>query len=156
MSERHFITGDKHGGAKYYGRAFEKLKLMGVSSDDYLWILGDHGIGIWGREDVKTYLERKAPCKLVFIRGNHDVRVSQMIDNNDVHASKLDFEFVNLGGGYLYHEPKYSKLFYALDGDVYKLNNTYYQVIGGGYSIDKNIIPQTSDRSAGKCYQSCW
>lgn len=121
-----YITGDCH-------REFEHIRDFcernNTTKDDVVIILGDAGININSHADiyVKDWLS-KLPITLFCIRGNHEQRPEHL---PNIHTKIFH-------GSYIYYEPNYNNIVYAIDGHSYLFNDKEYLVVGGAYSVDKD------------------
>lgn len=123
-----YITGDTHGNFK---RIKEFCQKMNTNTDDILIILGDAGINYHLNEfdnDLKRGLS-KLPITLFCIHGNHEARP---------HTIK-NYKETEWRGGTVYIEPKYPNILFAKDGEIYDFNGKKAIVIGGAYSVDKEV-----------------
>ena len=119
-----YITGDTH-------RDFSRLYGLDSNEEDMLIILGDAGINYFLNEDdekVKEYLN-DFKLKLFCIRGNHEERC----ENIKTYKEKEMF------GGKVFIEDNYPNLIFAKDGEIYNIDGKKILVIGGAYSVDKDI-----------------
>lgn len=123
-----YITGDTHGNFK---RIKEFCQKMNTNTDDILIILGDAGINYHLNEfddDLKRGLS-KLPITLFCIHGNHEARP---------HTIE-SYEETKWRGGTVYIEPKYPNIIFAKDGEIYDFDGKKTIVIGGAYSVDKEV-----------------
>lgn len=123
-----YITGDTHGN-------FNRIKKFcldyNTTKDDYLIILGDAGINYFGKEDNKLKEElQKLPITFLFVYGNHEERPE------NIKTYKLIPKFDNL----VFQEEAYPNLIFFKDGEIYNINNQRVLVIGGAFSINKDLI----------------
>lgn len=123
-----YITGDTHG-------RFERVEAFCMqfqtSRNDILIILGDAGINFNGvkYDSWKKQLLESLPITIFAIHGNHEQR-PYMIKS---YKEKL------WRGGTVYYEEEYPSLLFAKDGEIFNFNGKQTIVIGGAYSIDKEI-----------------
>ena len=123
-----YITGDKH-------RNFQTVELfckeVKTCKSDILIVLGDAGINYY--EDYRDYeLKTKLSrlnITLLCIHGNKEKRPQDI----------PSYGIKNLCGGKVYYEPQYPNICFAIDGEIYTLENRQYIVCGGAHSIDKII-----------------
>lgn len=123
-----YITGDTHG---RFERVEKFCNTIGTSKEDILIILGDAGINFSGGERdrlKKEYLE-SFPITIFAIHGNHERR-PQTIDT---------YKEKQWRGGTVYYEEIYPTILFAKDGEIYDLDGKKTVVIGGAYSVDKEI-----------------
>ena len=122
-----YITGDTH-------RDFRRLVFFEYSynttKDDILIILGDAGINYYGKEDIKIKkLLSDFSITLFCVHGNHEQRPETI-------SSYKEKEF---NGGTVYYEEEFPNLLFAKDGETYNFDGKKVLVIGGAYSVDKEI-----------------
>lgn len=121
-----YITGDKH-------RDFGKIKAfcrdMQTRKKDVLIILGDSGFNYYGdkRDDKLKADVSKLNITLFCLHGNKENR-PQNIGTYGIR----DF-----CGGKVYYEPKYPRIYFAMDGETYTFEGKKYMVVGGAHSVDK-------------------
>lgn len=124
-----YITGDKHGdfgSIKFWARD------NSISSEDTLAIVGDCGINFHGPESdrqKKRFLDKKIPCDIFAIRGNHDQRPEQALANSERHYEACY-------GGRVLVEDEFPSIKYAKDGEIYFIEGYQTLVAGGAWSID--------------------
>ena len=119
-----YITGDTHGN-------FSRLKNINFNKNDLLIVLGDAGINYnlnWTDKIKKNYLN-SLNIKIFSIRGNHEERPENI----------NTYKETNIYGGKAFNEEDYPNLIFAKDGEVYNIDNKKILVIGGAYSVDKDI-----------------
>lgn len=119
-----YITGDTHGN-------FSRLKNINFNKNDLLIVLGDAGINYnlnWTDKIKKNYLN-SLNIKIFSIRGNHEERPENI----------NTYKETNIYGGKAFIEEDYPNLIFAKDGEVYNIDNKKILVIGGAYSVDKDI-----------------
>ena len=117
-----YITGDTH-------RDFKRVQKLPKGST--LIILGDAGINYFlNKEDklLKEYLN-SLDIKLLCIQGNHEERP----ENIATYKEKKMY------GGKVFMEDAYPNLIFLKNGEMYTINNKKVLVIGGAYSVDKDI-----------------
>lgn len=123
-----YLTGDTHGN---FTRIKDFCDKMNTTKEDIMIILGDVGANFHGGltdKQRKEFLER-LPITLFCIHGNHEMR-PESIDT---------YREIPWNGGTVYREDKYPSINFAKDGEVYKLDEKEVLVIGGAYSVDKQI-----------------
>ncbi len=123
-----FITGDTHGDFERIKDFCNKIK---TTKEDIMIILGDVGInfsGLVADERKKEYLEA-LPITLFCIYGNHEQRPS----NIKTYVKK------EWHGGTVYVEEQYPDIIFAKDGEIYDIYGKKAIVIGGAYSVDKQL-----------------
>lgn len=124
---RFFITGDKH-------REFESVKQfcidMSTTRNDVLIILGDTGFNYYddNRDDELKDEISLLNITLFCLYGNKECRP----ENVGTYGIR------NFCGGKVYYEPKYPKILFAIDGEIYNFEGKKYMVVGGAHSVDKN------------------
>ena len=123
-----YITGDTH-------REFTKILFLVFQNkttyDDVIIILGDAGINYYN-DNIDNQLKEqlsKVPITFFCIHGNHEKRPQTI---NTYKEKKFK-------DGIVYYEDKYPNLLFAKDGEIYNFDNKKVLVIGGAYSIDKEI-----------------
>lgn len=122
-----YITGDIH---RNFDRIEDFCREHNTTTDDILIILGDAGINYYcdSRDRMlKDRLIKNLPITLFCIHGNHEER-PQFAGN---------YKLSTFAGGIVYKEDDVPNLMFAIDAQVYKLNNQNCLVIGGAYSVDK-------------------
>ena len=123
-----YITGDTH-------REFTKILFLSFQSkttyDDVIIILGDVGVNYYNGEIDNQLKEQlsKVPITFFCIHGNHEKRPQTI----NTYKEKIYKD------GIVYYEDKYPNLLFAKDGEIYNFDNKKVLVIGGAYSIDKEI-----------------
>ena len=70
----------------------------------------------------------KLPCTFFCIHGNHEQRP----------GPELGYELSQYHGGFVWVQPQYPNIVFAIDGEVYDFCGHSCLVIGGAYSIDKH------------------
>lgn len=123
-----FITGDTHG---QFGRIKTFCDRIGTSKDDVLIILGDAGINYYGNpadRRQKKFLE-SLPITIFAIHGNHEKRPSTIPGYHET----------SWRGGNVYVEDAFPDILFAKDGEIYELAGKRTIVIGGAYSVDKQV-----------------
>ena len=123
---KYYVTGDKH-------RHFENIerftKMLPTRKKDVLIILGDAGINYYedARDEELKRTLTTLEITLFCIHGNKEKR-PQLIDT---------YQTRKFCGGFVYFEPQYPNILFAVDGEIYTFNGNKYLVIGGAHSIDK-------------------
>ncbi|MDO4555558.1 MAG: metallophosphoesterase [Lachnospiraceae bacterium] len=123
----YYMTGDTHGG---FSRIEDFCFKHNTTKDDVLIILGDAGINYLGVRDIE--LKRKLaslPITLFCIHGNHEQRPESL----------PYYHLTQWQDGNVYIEDAYPNLLFAKDGEIYNFNGHKTIVIGGAYSVDKDI-----------------
>lgn len=123
-----YITGDTHGEFK---RIEEFCHEFNTSKEDILIILGDAGINYFGEDDnkLKDYLQ-SLPITLFCVYGNHEERPENI----------LSYKEVEMFNGIVYMEDNYPNLIFSKDAEIYTINNKKVLVIGGAFSINKELM----------------
>lgn len=123
-----YVTGDTHG---RFERIEKFCNTVGTSKEDILIILGDAGINFSGgeRDHLKKEYLASLPITIFAIHGNHERR-PQTIDT---------YKEKQWCGGTVYFEEEYPNILFAKDGEIYDLDGKKTVVIGGAYSVDKEI-----------------
>ena len=94
-------------------------------------ILGDAGInyyGGWRDQDLKRRLAA-LPLTLFSIPGNHEQRPGKI----------ASYHTALWNGGEVYVEDEFPNLLFAADGSYFSLDGVQTFVMGGAYSVDKDI-----------------
>lgn len=123
-----YVTGDTH---RQFDRVFDFCKKMNTSMDDILIILGDAGIN-YCLDDSDVNLKQvlsKLPITLFCIHGNHEARPHTI----------GTYKEVLWRGGTVYIESEYPNILFAKDGEIYDFDGKKAIVIGGAYSVDKEL-----------------
>lgn len=130
---RVFITGDKHGNFDFLEKFCEENN---TDRSDYLIILGDAGINYYLDKRDKQLKEKisKCPITLLCVHGNHEERPWNI----------KSYSFVDVGASVkrplhanYWVEKEYPNIIFLMDGFMY-LHETFFYVLGGAYSIDKD------------------
>lgn len=125
---RIWITGDTHG---MFERIKKFCKEYQTTKEDLLIIAGDAGINYSGfvkDRPTKEYLEA-LPIRFLCVHGNHEIRPQTL----------LYYKSIDWCGGKVWQETDYPSILFAKDGEIYNLLGNQLLVIGGAYSIDKDI-----------------
>lgn len=119
-----YITGDTH-------REFSRLDNLNYQKKDVLIILGDAGINYFLNHFDDVVKERLNKLGLIFfcINGNHEERAENI----------KTYKEINFFDGIAYAEDKYPNLIFAKFSEVYTIEGMKVLVIGGAYSINKNM-----------------
>ena len=117
-----YITGDTH-------RDFTRVHNLPKGST--LIILGDVGINYFLNEEDKELKEYLNSLDITFlcIQGNHEERPENI----------PTYKENKMYGGKVFIEDDYPNLIFLKNGEIYTINNKKVLVLGGAYSIDKNI-----------------
>lgn len=117
-----YITGDTH-------RDFTIVHNLPKGST--LIILGDAGINYFLNEEDKELKEYLNSLDITFlcVQGNHEERPENI----------PTYKENKMYGGKVFIEDDYPNLIFLKNGEIYTINNKKVLVIGGAYSIDKNI-----------------
>lgn len=123
-----YITGDTHGDFSRFDSFCKENK---TTKDDIMIVLGDAGIN-FGKPSSVIYKKKRAenlPISFLFVRGNHEMR------------PECCSEYVceDWHGGTVYVDPDFPSLHFAIDGEIYDLDGFETLVIGGAFSIDKEL-----------------
>ncbi len=138
-----YLTGDTHGNFK---RILEFCNENNTTKNDVLVILGDVGINNNSKYDrnIKLFISN-LPITLFCIHGNHENRASNISSYNqiDMFDSKVLVE------------KEFDNIRFAIDGNVYNINDNKCLVMGGAYSVDKdyrilNNLPWYRDEQMNK------
>lgn len=121
-----YITGDIHG---EWDRIEDFCLKMKTTKDDVLILLGDVAVNYYGgARDIlsKKYLA-SLDVTLFCIHGNHEMRCNHL----------PCYQQVDFCGAKAYVEPEFPNIIFAIDGEVYSINDKRCMAIGGAYSVDK-------------------
>lgn len=123
-----YITGDTHG---QFTRIIDFCEKMNTSKQDILIILGDAGINFSGGniDAYKKQILNSLPITIFAIHGNHEMRPYTI----------PSYKEISWHNGIIYCEQEYPNILFAKDGEIYDLDGKQTIVIGGAYSVDKNI-----------------
>lgn len=123
-----YITGDTHGN---FQRIKEFCQEQQTTTNDYLIILGDAGINYFGDQDNKLKEElTKLPITFLCVYGNHEERPENI----------KTYQEINLFDGIMYQEKNYPNLLFFKDSEVYTILNKKVLVIGGAFSVNKDLM----------------
>lgn len=123
-----YITGDTHGN---FQRIKEFCQEQQTTTNDYLIILGDAGINYFGTPDNKLKEElTKIPITFLCVYGNHEERPENI----------KTYQEINLFDGIMYQEKNYPNLLFFKDSEIYTILNKKVLVIGGAFSINKDLM----------------
>ena len=123
-----YITGDTHGN---FQRIKEFCQEQQTTTNDYLIILGDAGINYFGDHDNKLKEElTKIPITFLCVYGNHEERPENI----------KTYQEINLFDGIMYQEKNYPNLLFFKDSEVYTILNKKVLVIGGAFSVNKDLM----------------
>lgn len=123
-----YITGDTH---RDFHRIEDFCARINPAPEDVMIILGDAGInyyGGWRDRDLKRRLAG-LPLTLFSIHGNHEQRPCK---SPSYHTALWN-------GGEVYVEDKFPNLLFAADGSFFSFDGVQTFVMGGAYSVDKDI-----------------
>lgn len=121
-----YFTGDIHGVPWKIIKFANKMKL---TDKDTIVILGDVGANYFLDERdaaMKLHLENIG-VEILCIHGNHETRP----------ANISTYQLEEWNGGMVWCEPKYPRLKFAKDGEIYTIEGRRFIAIGGAYSVDK-------------------
>ena len=124
-----FVTGDTHGG---FDRIIKFCESQKLTDNDVIIILGDAGINYYcnhREKKEKQLLSKSIQANLFCVHGNHEQRPEAI----ETYHETTFF------GGKAYVEEDLSNLIFAKDGEIYTFDKKQYLVIGGAYSVDKEI-----------------
>ena len=123
-----YITGDVHGD---FLELQQWCSVMKPRGNDIIVILGDVALNYFG--DDKDYQRKKLVNtfgpEIFCIHGNHEMRPE------DASGYKL----IDWHGGKAWQQSEFPNLIFAKDGEIYELNGKKVIVLGGAYSVDKNL-----------------
>ena len=123
-----YITGDTH---RDFRRVAAFCDTVHSTKDDILVILGDAGINYFDEQkdnELKRQLS-ELPITLFCIHGNHEKRPETI----------STYQETDWRGASAYIEAEFPTLIFAKDGEIYELDGKRCVVIGGAYSVDKQI-----------------
>lgn len=121
-----YITGDMHGDIEQMRQVMGKIV---TKPENTLIVLGDFG-GNYYLNKKDNYFKsavNEYGIKVFVIRGNHDANP----------ANVKNISLVQEYWGFGYKEEKFSNIFYAKNFQNYIIENNYFLVLGGAYSVDK-------------------
>ena len=123
-----YLTGDIHGNPSRIVRFAEHQEL---TPSDTIILLGDVGMNYHGdrRDKLAKMWLSEVKATVLCIHGNHEMRPHTV----DGYKTK------EWNGGMVWYEDEYPNLLFARDGDIFKIEKYRYLVLGGAYSVDKNI-----------------
>jgi 3-oxoacid CoA-transferase subunit A len=123
-----FITGDTHGD---FRKVFAFCDIVGTNVDDVLVILGDVGLNYFkGRRDEELKgLVSELPATLFCLHGNHEIR-----------PENLNYAKKNWNGGTVWWEERFPNILFGIDGEIYDMFDRKCIVIGGAYSVNKDLL----------------
>ena len=130
-----YLTGDTH---RDFRRVEHFCKRAETTKDDILIILGDAGINYYGPgldNALKCILEA-LPVTLLCVHGNHEKRPQSVAVQPGTACA---YDLLPWHGGHAYIESPYPSIVFAKDGEIYDLGGKRCVVIGGAYSVDKEI-----------------
>ena len=121
-----YITGDMHGNINQMRRVMEKINCKPKNT---LIVLGDFGANYYFDKKDNIFKDAISNYDINFfvIRGNHD--------GNPINIKNIEEKekYGNIG----YIEPEYPNIFYAINNNIYNIENNTFLVLGGAYSVDK-------------------
>jgi hypothetical protein len=143
-----YLTGDPHGD---FSGIVAWCKRMGLTKDDTVIFLGDHGVNWYQSWKDKKNKEKLAKCECTFfpIRGNHDWMPEDVImtpgqvselRNPNVYAGEYPIPTGHVEifwDNFVLVEDKFPNIKFPYDGFIYTIEGKECMVIGGGYSVDK-------------------
>lgn len=123
-----YVTGDVHG---FFGRVERFCSRVGTQVPDVLVVLGDACVNYWGDEADEALKRRLArlPLTFLFVHGNHEMRPEGM----GAYRERAWRE------GRVWAEDAYPNLLFARDGSVFDLEGARCLVIGGAFSVDRDL-----------------
>lgn len=124
----YYLTGDCHGQFRKLHVFCEKHK---TTKADTMILLGDVGVNFSmdERDERRKGFLASLPITCLCIHGNHEERPYNM----------PSYRLKEWHGGLVYYEPEYPNLLFAKDGEIYDLDGKKAIVIGGAYSVDKEL-----------------
>ncbi len=102
---------------------------METQKSDTMVVLGDAGFNYYRsvKDDGSKKFASKFPITLLCIHGNHEIRPQNI----------PTYKETTYHGGKVLYEEEYPDILFAVDGEVYDLDDFKCIVIGGAYSVDK-------------------
>ena len=124
---RIFCTGDTH------SRVADRIYDGNLQPGDTLIILGDNGLNFFLDDRDKKEKERvQASGVIVYcLRGNHDVRPQTLLTMERIYDDGVE--------NFIYRESTYPNIRYLIDGSIYQFGDYSALVIGGAYSVDRDL-----------------
>ncbi len=123
-----YITGDTHGDFRDLGRFCAS---MGTTRRDQMVVLGDAALNY--SSDMQDYLRKREaarhPITYFCIQGNHECRPEHI----------ASYKEIPWHGGMVWQDPEFPRQLFAKDGEIYDLGGKKVIVIGGAYSVDKEV-----------------
>lgn len=123
-----YITGDVHGD---FSELQQWCSVMKPRKRDIIVILGDVALNYFG--DDRDYQRKKMVNtigpEIFCIYGNHEMRPEDA----------GGYELIDWHGGKAWIQPEFPNLIFAKDGEIYELAGKKVIVLGGAYSVDKEI-----------------
>lgn len=127
---RVFVTGDKHGS---FNELIDFCNSRELTSEDYVIILGDVGFNYYLniKDSInKEKVHNNTKCTFICIHGNHEERPC------NISSYKLKYNEILHCNCWV--EDDYPRILFPEDGYM-KLFDKTYLILGGAYSIDKQI-----------------
>ena len=125
-----YLTGDTHG---HFERIARFCQAYDLGKDDIVIILGDAGVNYYGQGSARDLASREALGCLAptffCLQGNHEMRPQ----------SVGTYRETEWHGGTAFVEDEWPNILFAKDGELYDLDGTRAFVVGGAYSVDKNL-----------------
>ena len=125
-----YTIGDLHGQSRL-------LDNFTIEPKSTIICLGDFGANFYLNHYDSTFKQnlKKYDCTFFVVRGNHEIRPSRMMNDFPDRWEKIEY----CGNG-AYREKEYPYIVYALDeAAIYEFEGLKTLVMGGAYSIDKDI-----------------
>ena len=121
-----YITGDMHGNINQMRQVMNKINCKLTNT---LIVLGDFGANYYfdKKDNIFKNAISEYNINIFVIRGNHDGNPAQI--KNIEQKEKYN----NIG----YIEQEYPNIFYAINGNIYNIEENQFLVLGGAYSVDK-------------------
>jgi len=124
----YYINADPHGD---YQKIANFVYKMDLNKNDIIILLGDVAINYYGNEKDtfrKDWLNTMGPT-FFCIHGNHEQRPEHF----------LNYKLVDYKGGKVWVDEEYPNILFAKDGEIFDFDGKKCVVLGGAYSVDKNI-----------------
>ena len=133
------VMGDIHGEIEKVYRIIDQAK-KSLENGELLYVilLGDAGVNFYLssvdnklKQGLQKYIDYchadyDVEVKVLFVRGNHDCPPQYI----------YSYKTKKFAGGDVYYEDKYPSLLFLKDGELYKIEEHNFFVIGGGNSRD--------------------
>ena len=124
----YYVTADPHGD---YTKIQNFIEKMEVKDSDTIIILGDVAANYYGdeRDEFRKYWLNNLGPTIFCIHGNHEMRPHNL----------PQYKLIDYKGGKVWVDEKYPDILFAKDGEIFDFDGKKCIVIGGAYSVDKEI-----------------